>query len=717
MAITIALAGNPNSGKTTMFNKLTGGSLRTGNWPGVTVEKRDGRLKGNKDVIIQDLPGIYSLSPYTPEEVVARTYLLKESPDSIIDVVDATNIERNLYLTTQFLELEIPVVIALNMIDVSNKNGDVIDTKKLGETLGCDVVETSATKGTGTKEAAQVAIKLAKPNNASSNNKQIFSEDVEAAIEDISGLISHSENERSIRWLAIKLFERDEAVSKMLNLNADTLAKIDAITKGLESKYDDDSESIITSERYSYIAKVVKDCVVKKDKSGLTTSDKIDKIITNRILALPIFAVIMWLVYYISVSTVGAWGTDWVNEVLFGEIVPDAVDKFLETVNAAPWLAGLIQDGIVAGVGAVLGFLPQMLVLFICLAILEDCGYMSRIAFILDRIFRRFGLSGKSFIPMLVTTGCGVPGIMASRTIENENDRRLTVMTTTFVPCGAKLPIIALFAGAVFSESSWVAPSVYFLGIFSIIISGVMLKKLKLFSGNPAPFVMELPAYHAPLVLGVLKTMLDRGLSFVKRAGTIVLISAIVIWFLMTFNGRLEMVDVGDSLLAAIGNAIAPIFNPLGWGDWKATVATFTGLIAKENVVGTFGVLYGLEEVAEDGVEIWANVKNAFPPIAAYSFLAFNMLCAPCFAAIGAMRREMMSDKMTWFAVAYQCVFAYIIALIIYQIGMLTSGVFGVGTIFAIVFILAMIYMLFIMKPYDKRKPSTESLQEKAAGL
>ena len=713
MSITIALAGNPNSGKTTMFNNLTGGSLRTGNWPGVTVEKKEGRLKGDKDVLIQDLPGIYSLSPYTPEEIVSRTYLVKENPNAILNVVDATNIERNLYLTTQLLELEIPVVIALNMIDVSNKNGDVIDIKKLRETLGCEIIETSATKGTGTKEAADCVVKLIGNNDASSlNNKQlIFSEDIEAAIGKIGGLVSQSTGSHDLRWISIKLFERDKAVAEMLGLSVALLTSIEEIIAEVEAKFDDDSESIITSERYANISTIVKTCVKKKDTSGMSTSDKIDKIITNRILALPIFAVVMWLVYFISVSTVGAWGTDWVNEVLFGEIIPGAVDSLLTSLGAADWLYGLIQDGIVAGVGAVLGFLPQMLVLFVCLAILEDCGYMSRIAFILDRIFRKFGLSGKSFIPMLVGTGCGVPGIMASRTIENENDRRMTVITTTFIPCGAKLPIIALIAGALFPGSMWIAPSAYFLGIAAIIITGVMLKKTKLFAGDPAPFVMELPAYHAPLVLGVLRTMLDRGLAFVKRAGSIVLIATIVIWFLSSFNGKFEMVDASDSLLATIGNAIAPIFSPLGWGEWRAAVATITGLIAKENVVGTFGVLYGFAEVAEDGAEYWANLTAAFTPIAAYAFLAFNLLCAPCFAAIGAIRREMMSAKWTWFAIGYQCGFAYVVALIVYQVGMLFQGSFGVGTVVALLFVIAILYMLFIKKPYDINKLEEKNLQ------
>ncbi|MDR3305509.1 MAG: ferrous iron transport protein B [Clostridiales Family XIII bacterium] len=704
----IALAGNPNSGKTTMFNDLTGSTQHTGNWPGVTVEKKEGRLKGRRDVTVQDLPGIYSLSPYSPEELVARNYLVKERPDVIVNIVDATNIERNLYLTTQLAELGIPVVIALNMIDIVNKNGDLIDIRQLGEALGCAVVPTSALKGTGLEKAAETALSCSgKP---PLSPRPIFSGDVEGALAEIGSLLSERRKERGetpltateLRWSSIKVFERDaeQTANPDTLLGAGAAARIEEIIRALEDRYDDDSESIITNERYLFIAGVVRECVQKKNRHTLSASDKIDRVVTNRVLALPIFAGVMFLVYFLSISTIGGYMTDWVNDSLFGDIVPNAVGGLLDSLGTAEWLNALILDGIIAGVGAVLGFLPQMLVLFLCLAFLEDCGYMARIAFILDRVFKRFGLSGKSFIPILVGTGCGVPGIMASRTIESDNDRRMTVMTTTFIPCGAKLPIIALIAGALFPGSMWIAPSAYFLGIAAILITGVMLKKTRGFAGKPSPFVMELPAYHMPGAPGVLRTMLDRGLAFVKRAGTIILIAAIVIWFLSSFDFSLRMAETSDSILAAIGGAVAPIFDPLGWGDWRATVATVTGLIAKENIVGTFGVLYGFGEVAEDGAEYWPQLAAAFTPLAAYAFLAFNLLCAPCFAAIGAIRREMMSAKWTWFAVGYQCGFAYVVALIIYQMGMLASGHFGVGTVFAILCILVIVYMLFIKKPY-----------------
>ncbi|MDR3226000.1 MAG: ferrous iron transport protein B [Clostridiales Family XIII bacterium] len=704
MTIRIALAGNPNSGKTTMFNALTGSSQRVGNWPGVTVEKKEGRLKGRKDVFLQDLPGIYSLSPYTLEEVIARNYLTDEKPDAIINIVDASNIERNLYLTTQLLELDIPVVIALNMADVVRKNGDVIDAERLGKTLGCAAIETSAVKGDGIAEAAQKAIGIveaAQKASAATETARFYSAEIEEAISGIDEIIADRDIAQSRRWLAVKLFERDHEVLKRMDLDARDKQKIENIIIPIEIKLDDDSESIITDERYAYVMEVVSRCVVFQDREGLTISDRIDRIVTNRFLALPIFALVMFLVYFLSVTTVGAWMTDWVNDNLFGETVPNAVNGWLESLGTAQWLNSLIVDGIIAGVGAVLGFLPQMLTLFLCLALLEDCGYMSRIAFILDRVFRKFGLSGKSFIPMLVGTGCGVPGIMASRTIESDNDRRMTVMTTTFIPCGAKLPIIALIAGALFPGTSWVAPSAYFLGIAAILVSGVMLKKTRLFAGNPSPFVMELPSYHRPAPLGVLRTMIERAGAFVRRAGTIVLVATVLVWFLSGFNTSLQMVETSASMLASLGNIIAPIFDPLGWGDWKAAVATITGLIAKENVVGTFGVLYGFGEVSEDGAEYWSNLVAAFTPLAAYSLLAFNLICAPCFAAIGAIRREMMSAKWTIFAVAYQCGFAYVIALIIYQMGMLASGSFGVGTVVAILFIFAIFYMLFVKKPYD----------------
>lgn len=715
MSVKIALAGNPNSGKTTMFNDLTGSSQYVGNWPGVTVEKKEGKLKGHKDVVIQDLPGIYSLSPYTPEEIVSRNYLIGEKPDAIINIVDASNLERNLYLTSQLTEIGVPVVIALNMIDIVRKNGDVIDTKKLGSALGCEIVETSALKGIGSKEAAEKAMAAAASKKAPASGR-VFSEGVEDALAKIGSLISGQKLDANNRWYSIKLFERDKEVGKALPLGADVRQAIEEIVAGCESQFDDDSESIIIGERYHYIQKLIKDTVKMQKRELLSPSDKIDSVVTNRVLALPIFALVMFLVYFLSISTVGSWMTDWVNDNLFGEMIPGAIEGFLESVGSAEWLNSLILDGIVAGVGAVLGFLPQMLVLFFCLAILEDCGYMARIAFIMDRIFRKFGLSGKSFIPILIGTGCGVPGIMASRTIENENDRRMTVITTTFIPCGAKLPIIALIAGALFPDSVWVGPSAYFLGIGAIIVSGIILKKTKAFSGDPAPFVMELPAYHVPGLKGVLIHMWDRGKSFVKKAGTIILLASVLVWFLSSFNSALEMVDTEESMLASIGQIVAPLFSPLGWGDWKAAVATFTGLIAKENVVGTFGVLYGFEEVAEDGAEYWGALSAAFTQLAAYSFLVFNLLCAPCFAAIGAVRREMMSAKWTCFAIVYQTVFAYVIALIIYQFGMLFTGHgFGAGSAVAIASLIVLLYLLF-RKPYSEESDVNLNATRKVPG-
>lgn len=704
MSIKIALAGNPNSGKTTLFNALTGSNQFVGNWPGVTVEKKEGKLKNHKDVTIMDLPGIYSLSPYTLEEVVARNYLINERPDVILNIVDGTNIERNLYLTTQLTELGIPVVMAVNMMDIVNKNGDIIDAEKIGKSLGCEVVEISALKGTGIKEAADKAVALAE--NKASYPVHKFDAQVEKALGDIELRLDASVPKAQKRFYAIKLFERDEKISELLT-NAPNVEKIIAAA---EDEADDDSESIITNERYNYISSIIKDCYKKKNKSKLSVSDKIDRVVTNRWLALPIFAVVMFIVYYISVTTVGTWATDWANDGLFGdgwslfgiEIpgIPVLLGNLLDKLGTAEWLNSLILDGIVAGVGAVLGFVPQMLVLFIFLAFLEACGYMARIAFIMDRIFRKFGLSGKSFIPILIGTGCGVPGIMASRTIENERDRRMTIMTTTFIPCGAKLPIIALIAGAMFSGAWWVAPSAYFAGIAAIIVSGIILKKTKMFSGDPAPFVMELPAYHLPTVTNVLRSMWERGWSFIKKAGTIILLSTIVLWFLQGFGfegGAFCMVeDLNNSILAKIGSVIAPIFTPIGWGDWKAAVAAVTGLIAKENVVGTFGILYGFGEVAEDGAEIWGSLASSYTPIAAYSFLIFNLLCAPCFAAIGAIKREMNSAKWTWFAIGYQCIFAYLVSLCVYQLANLfTAGQFGIGTLAAIVVVIAFIYLLF----------------------
>lgn len=794
MSIKIALAGNPNSGKTTLFNALTGANQFVGNWPGVTVEKKEGRLKKHNDVVIMDLPGIYSLSPYTLEEVVARNYLINERPDAILNIVDGTNLERNLYLTTQLTELGIPVVVAVNMMDVVKKNGDLINVEELSRQLGCRVVEISALKGTGVMEAAEAAVKAAE--NTKTVPQHSFNGAVEHAIAHIEEAAVHELPAEQQRWYAIKIFERDEKVLEQLKLKNEVLAHIEADIKAAEEELSDDAESIITNERYVYIASIIKSCYKKKDKGKLSTSDKIDRIVTNRWAALPIFAVVMFIVYYISVTTVGTWVTDWTNDGLFGEgwhllgigssdyneasekyVIPGAtieafeaaaeqaglepatateltataeildeengevVEAFgvtyqdymaaleveepdpanygvwvpgipvligngLEKINCAGWLQGLILDGIVGGVGAVLGFVPQMFVLFIFLAFLEGCGYMARVAFVMDRIFRKFGLSGKSFIPMLIGTGCGVPGIMASRTIENDRDRRMTIMTTTFIPCGAKLPIIALVAGALFGDAWWVAPSAYFVGVAAIIISGIMLKKTKIFSGDPAPFVMELPAYHWPTLGSILRSMWERGWSFIKKAGTVILLSAIVLWFLQAFgveNGVFRMVsDLNNSVLASIGRGIQWLFAPLGWGNWQSAVAAVTGLIAKENVVSTFGVLLGgFEEVAESGWQIWANMRELFTPLSAYSFLIFNLLCAPCFAAMGAIKREMTNGKWTLFAIGYQCVFAYAVSLIVYQVGsVFTGNANAVGLIAAIIVLGVILYMLF--RPYKE---------------
>mgnify|MGYP000753704748 CR=1 FL=1 len=705
MSVKIALAGNPNCGKTTLFNALTGSNQFVGNWPGVTVEKKEGKLKGHKDIIIMDLPGIYSLSPYTLEEVVARNYLIGERPDAIINIIDGTNIERNLYLSTQIMELGIPVIMAVNMIDILEKTGDKIHLDKLSKKLGCEVVAISALKGTGIKEAANKAVKLAQKKQTAETVHE-FSKDAEAIIDKVEYKLTGSVPEEQKRFFAIKLLEKDDKIKDQMKAAIDVSAEI----KEMEDKFDDDTESIITNERYVYISSIIGDCLTKsKAKGELTTSDKIDRIVTNRWLALPIFAVIMWIVYYISVTTVGAFVTDWTNDVLFGEIIPPAIEKLLVSVHCAAWLQGLILDGIVAGVGAVLGFVPQMLVLFIFLAFLESCGYMARVAFIMDRIFRKFGLSGKSFIPMLIGTGCGVPGVMASRTIENDRDRKMTIMTTTFIPCGAKLPIIALIAGALFDGASWVAPSAYFVGIAAIICSGIILKKTKMFAGDPAPFVMELPAYHMPTVGNVLRSMWERGWSFIKKAGTIITLSTILLWFLMSFGwvdgsfGMLEAEQLNDSILASIGNVIAPLFAPLGWGDWKMAVAAVTGLIAKENVVGTFGILFGFAEVAENGTEIWGQLAGSMTAVAAYSFLVFNLLCAPCFAAMGAIKREMNNAKWFWFAIGYQTLLAYVVSLCIYQIGtLITAGTFGVGTVVAFILIIGFLYLLF--RPYKESK-------------
>ena len=801
MDLRIALAGNPNSGKTTLFNALTGSNQFVGNWPGVTVEKKEGKLKGHDGVIITDLPGIYSLSPYTLEEVVARNYLIGTRPDAILNIIDGTNLERNLYLTTQLTELGIPVVLAVNMMDVVRKNGDKIDVAELSRQLGCPVVEVSALKGDGVKEAAETAIKAAKGGKTIPMHK--FSGPVEHAIAHIEEAAVHTLPEEQQRWYAVKVFERDDKVLESLNIPADVKAHIEQDIEAAEKELDDDAESIITNERYVYIAEVIKACYKKKNAGQLTTSDKIDKIVTNRWLGLPIFAVVMFLVYWIAMVAVGAPATDWANDGLFGDgwhlfgigsaaynevaeqygdasAIVDGYDAYVEENGAAPegeftyevedeetlevteetatlkdyekalatldeigdepdpadygvwvpgipvlignaleaagaaeWLSGLILDGIVAGVGAVLGFVPQMLVLFLLLAFLEACGYMARIAFVLDRVFRKFGLSGKSFIPMLIGVGCGVPGVMASRTIENERDRRMTIMTTTFIPCGAKVPFIAMIAGAIFGGSPWVSTSAYFIGMAAIVISGIMLKKTKMFAGDPAPFVMELPAYHWPTLGNVLRSMWERGWSFIKKAGTIILLSTIFVWFTTYFgwvDGQFQMLSedqIDYSILAAIGGAICWIFAPLGWGNWQATVASITGLVAKENIVGTLGILYG----AGEGT-VWQHIGAAFTPITGYSFLVFNLLCAPCFAAIGAIKREMNNAKWTWFAIGYQCVFAYAVALMINQFGALFTGSVNViGLIFALLVLAFIIYMLFFKKYTEATRLSDKAVK------
>ena len=709
MAIKIALAGNPNCGKTTLFNALTGSNQFVGNWPGVTVEKKEGKLKKaysgkESDVVIMDLPGIYSLSPYTLEEVVARNYLITERPDAIINIIDGTNIERNLYLSTQIMELGIPVVMAVNMSDLVEKSGDKIHVDKLSAKLGCEACEISALKGTGIDVAVKKAIAAAKANKSVAPVHE-FGEEVEKYITAAGNKLGADVKEEQKRFFAIKLLEKDDKIIEQMQSKVDVSAEIE----DMEKEFDDDTESIITNERYVYISSIIDACYTKNKKRTMSTSDKIDKWVTNRWLALPIFALVMFIVYYVSVTTVGAILTDWTNDTLFAEWIVPGVQSALESVNCADWLTSLIADGVVSGVGAVLGFVPQMLVLFIFLAFLESCGYMARVAFIMDRIFRKFGLSGKSFIPMLIGSGCGVPGIMASRTIENDRDRKMTIMTTTFVPCGAKLPIIAMIAGAFFDNSGWVATSCYFVGIAAIICSGIILKKTKMFAGDPAPFVMELPAYHWPTVSNVLRSMWERGWSFIKKAGTIILLSTIVLWFLMSFgweSGSFGMVEeLNNSILASIGSAIAWIFAPLGWtkaGEgWKMAVAAITGLIAKENVVATFGMLYGFGEVAEDGAEIWGNLAAAMTPIAAYGFLVFNLLCAPCFAAMGAIKREMNNAKWFWFAIGYQCGLAYVVSLCIYQIGtLITTGAFGIGTVAAFLLVIGFLYLLF--RPYKE---------------
>ena len=705
MSIKIALAGNPNCGKTTLFNALTGSNQFVGNWPGVTVEKKEGKLKGNKDVTIMDLPGIYSLSPYTLEEVVARNYLITERPDAILNIVDGTNIERNLYLSTQLMELGIPVVMAVNMMDIVEKNGDKIYIDKLSKKLGCEVVEISALKGTGIKEAANKAVAAAAKKTSTPVHE--FSQAAEAAIASVSAKLGSDIAEDQKRFFAVKLLEKDDKIANQMK----SVPNVSADIKALEDAFDDDTESIITNERYTYISSIINECYKKNSKNKLTVSDKIDRVVTNRWAALPIFAVVMFLVYYVSVTTVGSILTDWTNDTLFGEWIVPGAQSFFENIGCADWLTGLIVDGVISGVGAVLGFVPQMLVLFLFLAFLEACGYMARVAFIMDRIFRKFGLSGKSFIPMLIGSGCGVPGVMASRTIENDRDRKMTIMTTTFIPCGAKLPIIALIAGAFFDNAGWVAWSAYFVGVAAIICSGIILKKTKMFAGEPAPFVMELPAYHWPTVGNVLRSMWERGWSFIKKAGTIILLSTIILWFLMSFGwvdgsfSMLEAEQLDQSILSKIGSAIAWIFIPLGWTQggegWKMAVSAVSGLIAKENVVATFGLLFGFSEVAEDGAEIWGNLATVMTPVAAYGYLVFNLLCAPCFAAMGAIKREMNNAKWFWFAIGYQCGLAYVVALCIYQIGtLITTGAFGFGTVVAFACIIGLIYLLF--RPYKE---------------
>ncbi|MBF0982529.1 MAG: ferrous iron transport protein B [Lachnospiraceae bacterium] len=730
MAITIALAGNPNAGKTTLFNQLTGSNQYVGNWPGVTVEKKEGKLRGHKDVTIADLPGIYSLSPYTLEEVVARNYLINNRPDAIMNIVDGTNLERNLYLSTQLKELGVPVIMAINMMDVVEKNGDVLNLDALGQAMGCKIVSISALRNKGVDELIRIAVSEAEQKTATDIQHK-FSENVEKAIQSIEEKISGNVPEKLVRFFAVKLFERDDKIRNELPEAAKNV-DVESIIAAIEKEEDDDAESIITNERYKYIQSIIASAYEKRGKTGLTTSDKIDSIVTNRFIALPLFAVIMFAVYYISISTVGTKMTDWVNDVLFGSdpwsffglvdvpSIPGAVTSLLEAMNVSEALQGLVIDGIVAGMGAVIGFLPQMLTFFFFLAILEGCGYMARVAFIMDRVFRKFGLSGKSFIPMLIGTGCGVPGVMSSRTVENERDRRMTIMTTTFIPCSAKLPVIALLAGALFNNSAWVGWSAYFLGVCAIVFSGIVLKKTKMFAGQPAPFVMELPAYHMPRPIDILKSMGERGMSFVKKAGTIILLATILVWFLSRFNFQMQYLpeeDMDTSILAAFGNAFTWLFAPLGWGKWKAVVAALTGLIAKENVVGTFGTLFhyqGAEELAEAGDQIWAQVREYFGNgIAGYSFLAFNLLCAPCFAAIGAIKREMNNGRWTMFAIGWECFLAYCVSLVIYQIGGLIAGVvsFNFFTIVAIALILIGIWGL--LRPYKEAETLSEK-QERA---
>jgi len=706
MSVKIALAGNPNSGKTTMFNELTGSSQYVGNWPGVTVEKKEGRLKTDKNVIIQDLPGIYSLSPYSPEEVVTRSYLVSEKPDAIINIVDATNIERNLYLTTQLIEIGIPVVIALNMIDIVRKRGDIIDLECLGRALNCKVVETSALKSEGLFEAAEYAVKIAQEGTGA-KNPPIFRGNVEHAIAHIEESLEGQVNENYLRWYAVKVFERDKEVRKELNLSEAELKHIEGHIRDCEKELDDDAESIITSERYDYIEKAVSSCVKRKNPKEAKISDEIDRIVTNRFLALPIFALIMFLVYFLSITTIGSWASDWVNETLFAKLISGNLSVWFESISVVPWLSGLVIDGIIAGVGAVLGFLPQMVILFLMLSLLEDVGYMARIAFIMDRIFRKFGLSGKSFIPMLIGSGCSVPGIMASRTIENERDRKMTVMTTSFIPCGAKMPLVGLIAGALFGGAGWVATSAYFIGIAAVVLSGIILKKTKPFAGDEAPFVMELPPYHAPSGRNVSRATWDRASSFLKKAGTLILLSSVILWFLQAFGvagGTLGMIsDNNSSLLAYIGKFLAPVFAPLGFGHWQAAVATISGLLAKENIVATFGILYANNGTATAAGAYMPDFSANFTALSAYSFMIFNLLCAPCFAAMGAIRREMNDSRWTLGAISYMCVFAYVICLVVYQFGIIISGgTFSVWTAIAFAVFAGLVYFVVRKNPYMK---------------
>lgn len=709
----IALAGNPNSGKTSTFNVLTGTNQFVGNWPGVTVERKEGIYKKDSEVIIDDLPGIYSLSPYSPEEVVARDYLLSGTPDAIVNIIDGTNLERNLYLTTQLIETGIPVIVAVNMMDIIKKSGKQINLEKLSYALGVPVVGISALKNWGLDKTINEALHLIKK-GVEEVSFPHYDNRLEAALKEIEEVLGSTAQEKYSRWYSLKLFERDERAKKDLDLSSIQQKEIGEIIKITEKIFGEDAESLVINERYNFITHLKTLCVVDEDQFKLSISDKIDHVVTNRFLALPIFALIMWLIYYIAIQTIGTMGTDWVNENLFGDIVPNFVSSTLQSWNVAEWMQNLILDGIIAGVGAVLGFLPQLMVLFLCLALLEDCGYMSRIAFVMDRIFRKFGLSGKSFIPMLIATGCGVPGVMASRTIENEKDRRMTAMLTTFMPCSAKLPIIALIAGAFFPNSSWVAPSAYFVGMGAIVLSGIALKKTKLFSGDPAPFIMELPVYHMPRIGNTIRYTYDHSKAFVKRAGTIIFVSSIVIWFISSYNFSLQSVNENDSILAALGGLIAPLFAPLGWGDWRGAVAAITGLVAKENVIGTFGILYRHAEVAEDGVEIWKALQAAYTPIAGYSFLVFNLLCAPCFAAIGAIHREMGDIKWTWRAIGYQCGLAYAVSFIVYQFGhvIFENGEIGIGLILAGIVLAAMIYFV-VRKPIKKTPTITiEEIKE-----